>query len=421
MLLNLKYPKSFMKNFPILGMSIRWFWLGLAVVVLAAASISLLSGSSLRYSDEADYHQLGISILHNHVFADADGKLTGFRPPGYPGLLAVIYSISDSPLAAKLVNVAFLAGALFLLASIARRSHPLAPVFTPYMMVAYPIVLYTSSVLYPQIFGAFLLLIVVWILSQDILTRSAVASAGAVYGLLCLVIPAFILVMPLLFIHQLLVQRGHILPTLKCALIFGASAALLVLPWTARNEIVFGQFVPISTNTGLNLFAGNSALTSANSGVNVDVYSQCEEARNAKDEITNDQALKQCAINWVKSEPGKAARLYFGKVINYFNFRNELATSAEASKWKDWVQFFTYYPLLLAAIVRFGFIRQLPLTRAESLIYILYFGNAFISAIFFTRVRFRIPFDMLLIAVNAAFLGNCWHWFRNRESVNRTV
>ena len=34
--------------------------------------------------------------------------------------------------------------------------------------------------------------------------------------------------------------------------------------------------------------------------------------------------------------------------------------------------------------------------------------NALVSAIFFTRLRFRIPFDFLLLAVNAAFVARCW-------------
>jgi hypothetical protein len=41
----------------------------------------------------------------------------------------------------------------------------------------------------------------------------------------------------------------------------------------------------------------------------------------------------------------------------------------------------------------------------EKWCHLLYFGNAFMSAIFFTRVRFRIPFDFLLIFLAAVFVG----------------
>src|SRR5262249_6073598 len=92
----------------------------------------------------------------------------------------------------------------------------------------------------------------------------------------------------------------------------------------------------------------------------------------------------------------------------YFNYRNDIATPGESAGWRDGLVFATYYPLLLLALLRAADARRHPLQRAEILIYVLYFLNAFVSAIFFPRLRFRIPFDFLLIAVNAAFLARCW-------------
>jgi hypothetical protein len=81
-------------------------------------------------------------------------------------------------------------------------------------------------------------------------------------------------------------------------------------------------------------------------------------------------------------------------------------------QWHDWVVALTYYPLLLLALVRLAAFRRYPLERAESLIYLLYFVNAIVSAVFFTRLRFRIPFDFVLIAINAVFLVRCWTTWR---------
>ena len=44
--------------------------------------------------------------------------------------------------------------------------------------------------------------------------------------------------------------------------------------------------------------------------------------------------------------------------------------------------------------------------RDELLLYILYFGSAFVGAIVYSRIRYRIPFDFLLIAMVAIFMGH---------------
>jgi hypothetical protein len=50
--------------------------------------------------------------------------------------------------------------------------------------------------------------------------------------------------------------------------------------------------------------------------------------------------------------------------------------------------------------------RRMPLKRVEVLVYVLYFGNAFVSAVFFTRLRFRIPYDVMLMPITAFFIMN---------------
>jgi hypothetical protein len=78
--------------------------------------------------------------------------------------------------------------------------------------------------------------------------------------------------------------------------------------------------------------------------------------------------------------------------------------------------FLTYYPLLALSLVRCALWRRYPFSSAELLLYALYFGNALLSALFFTRIRFRIPFDAVLIVCDAALLGHlAASWTSRRE------
>jgi hypothetical protein len=389
--------------------SVRYRNLGLAILFACALGVSLRSGDLLRYSDESDYDQLARSLLHNHTFAFADGNPTAYRPPGYPGFIAAAYAIVERPATAKVENVLFLMLATLALGSVAKRLHPNAGSLTPFLILGYPLLIYAASLLYPQVLGCLLLTVTIMLLSGEQLSLRQAAIAGLIFGVLILAIPYFVLLLPVLAAYVLFrrdLLRGV---RMRRAIVLAGAAAIVVTPWTMRNYLEFHAMIPVSANGGWNLFIGNSPATTPNGSVaSVDVTSLCKRVRPDMGINQVDGALGKCALDWISENPWAAVKLYVRKVVNYFNYRNELATKNAASPWSEWLLFTTYYPLLMIAIVRAALFRRFPLGKTEALIYVLYFANALISAIYFTRIRFRIPFDFLLIAVAAGFLCSCW-------------
>jgi hypothetical protein len=271
-------------------------------------------------------------------------------------------------------------------------------------MVLYPVGFYTASTLYPQTLGTLLFVGALLLLEVRKHPTIATTAAGALFGLLVLSIPAFMLVTPLVLAGMWVVNRGEPGLFIRRSALFLLWAVLVVTPWTLRNAHVFGRFVPVSTNSGVNLLLGNSENARPNSGVNVDI-SRYEEQVEGLGEAEGDARLRRFALDWILDNPGRAAELYVRKVLNYFNFRNQLYVQAEQSRLKDVVMFLSYYPLLCIAILRLAWHERYPITSTEAWLYLLYFGNAFVSAVFFTRIRFRLPFDALLIAIVATSLG----------------
>jgi hypothetical protein len=290
----------------------------------------------------------------------------------------------------------------------------------PYLVLAYPLLVYSATVLFPQVAGCLLITIIVMLVTRERFTIRDAVIAGLLYGGLILAIPYFILLLPLVAATTVIARTGGQWrirwEALKPAILLCVFAAVVVVPWTVRNYVELHVFVPVSTNNGNNLFIGNSPITTPNSGRTTDVIPQCPGATLPNmTEYDFDAAMRKCALDWISHHRSAAAWLYLGKLVNYFNYRNEIATAGEGAPWRDWLIFATYYPVLLITLLRLAATRRYPLTRAETLIYLMYFLNAFISAIFFTRLRFRIPFDFLLIAVNAAFLAR---WWTMRRSVH---
>ena len=371
---------------------------------LAAGALGLAGGDQLRYPDERDYHWLAKSLLSGNGYADAEGRPTAYRPPGWPLILSGIYSLWDRPLAAKLFNAVAHAGAAWLLAIMVARISPRGRVLAPLLFLLYPLSLHVASTLYPQTVGAFLLLAILLLLDSRRRVAAAAVAAGLLFGLLVLAIPAFLLVVPLILAGMWISDRRRPARLAGRSALFLLCAALVVAPWTLRNARVFGEFIPVSTNSGKNFLLGNSEKTRPNSGVNVGLKHYRDEVRGLNEPET-DARLRQLAIEWIRNHPGAAAKLYVLKTLNYFNFRNELFVKSEQNRRNEIIMFVSYYPLLALALLRLGLVRRYRPSAAEVKLYLLYFGNAFASAVFFTRLRFRVPFDPILIAIVAVFLG----------------
>jgi cation transport ATPase len=132
----------------------------------------------------------------------------------------------------------------------------------------------------------------------------------------------------------------------------------------------------------------------------------------ADNEAERDAFFKEAAISWIRENPSEAMSLYVAKWLNHWNFTNETKTMGAAPLAGQTLLFVSFYPLLAIAGLRLIWWRKVPLSPAEGLLYLLVIVNAFVSAIFFTRVRFRLPFDGLLIALAAIAIG---HWLEMRR------
>jgi hypothetical protein len=377
--------------------------IGVLLVLLCSAALAVWSGNAMRYVDEFDYNQLATMLVHKHKFVNWNGKLTLFRPPGYAFILAAVYQVWDSPFAAKLLNSFALAATACLMMPLSRRLFPSASALAPILLLCYPVFLYAASTLYPQTIGGLLLVASILLLSGPELRLAHLVFAGVIYGFLCLAIPSFVYITPFLFGYLIFGRREPFKWSLARATVLGTVIVLTIAPWTIRNGIEFHSFVPISANGGTNLVLGNSPATGGNTKPTL--KQACGQVPFMPDEVKFDRALSRCAIDWITHNPAAAGRLYLAKLANYFNFENELTTATEIRPWQDWVVFATYYPLLILALLRLAMLRRYPTCGLEMLLYAIYFGNGVLTAVFFTRLRFRIPFDLLLVAIDVAFLA----------------
>jgi hypothetical protein len=382
--------------------SSRFAYLACFILLLSGTIVAFMSGDQLRWPDEEIYVDIARGLANGQSFLNDKGEISAFRPPGYPFIVSLIFRFNESVLLVKLIGVLVLAITGWLLALLVKSHAPNAHVIAPFLILAYPVQTYVSTILAPQIFGSLFLVSGLLIIFRFPRQSLAAVSAGVIFGLLILTIPSFGLVLACLGLVFAIGRFWVKIYSVRYMLILYLSMAAVVTPWVLRSSFLFNEFVFVSTNSGVNLLFGNSPNTKFNSGV-VDITAF--EPEKKLSEVELDRHYKQAAVNWIKGHPKEAFYLYLGKLVNYFNFRNEMSTASEVTNTKNVLMFATYYPLLIIALVRLTLWRRYTFSYQEVLLYLIYFGNAFLSAIVYTRIRYRLPFDFLLIAMVSIFIG----------------
>jgi 4-amino-4-deoxy-L-arabinose transferase-like glycosyltransferase len=373
-----------------------------AVYWIAAIAYSFYLGKALRFPDETRYFtELGYNIATLHIFS-ADGiNLTAYTPPIYPLLVGLLIMIGSGIIGVRLVNFFALFIILFIVYKILeRQSLTYSPIISVFLILGYPVLFYTAGTLYPQTIGSLFLVLALYFYWGPILSAKNIIFTGVFLGLAILTIPTFIFVLPFMMLFAYL----HDKKILSKMILLAAITLLAISPWTIRNFIVFDRFIPFSTNFGTIFLLGNSSTTTPNDSpaALVGIKEINLEAKNqGLNEFEKNKFFLQSAINEIKNKPGHYLVLYIQKFINYFNFRNELATKSESSPFRDVVMLLTYGFLILVLVFRIFLSRKYPISRFELFLIYFYICSAFVSALFFPRIRYRLPFDFFLIIISS--------------------
>jgi len=358
--------------------------LELAVGLTYAAAL----GPELRYWDEREYMQLATSIIEQHAFRFKDE--VAFRPPLYPLVVAGVRWVGGGVYLLRAINVGLMAATMVILDRIASaRSGGVAGLVAASLVLVNPVVLYTTGTAYPQCLAGFLLVLFVALVSRE--PRRSLYGAGLVFALLVLTVPAFAPLMGVVILWLWAEDRRRgLIATSELAV----GAVLPVAAWTLRNHHLLGSWVFVATNSGLNLLYGNCESASPDSGVNADI-SRYLAAASSLGEVDRDHYFREMALQWIRANPWDAAALYVGKFLHYFSSSDRLATPGEGSAARAMVATVAYLPVLCAVLIRPLLAKRRPLERVELLVLSLYMTNAAFAAAFFTRVRFRVPADLL--------------------------
>lgn len=226
----------------------------LIVLVLAAVAIRLafvfltqdhrLVGDEPEYNTQGRFIADGVGFWSTTPYGNPHPSL--WKAPGYPLWVGVIYSLLGADPDRVFVIQALLGAVTVLLTWVLARRLLGAPVAVAAaaLVAVHPFAwqfevrLFAESIVTPLT-----LLFLIVLLERPVNARRA-ASIGALLGLMLLIRPSALYLVPALAAAWVLAsgwRRGLAFTAVSVAL-----AALVVLPWTIRNHQVSGEWVPIS-------------------------------------------------------------------------------------------------------------------------------------------------------------------------------
>ncbi len=311
-------------------------------------------------------------------------------------------SIWETPYSVRIVLFLLLGGTIwFLYRSFFGNDRPVGLLLLILLVIAYPVLFYMQATLYPQPFSIPLFLFGIHALTREKRDIGLDIITGLIWGFLIFIAPTFLLTVPL----AVFAARAVNFIRWRNVMIVFATVSLVIGSWTLRNWICFHEFIPISSHSGMNLLLGNCENTRPNSGANTDINLYLKAAADLNlNEFERDRYLRNAAVTWIKTHPKDAIILYFEKTLNHFNLWNEFYVKSEASVWKARVMEASYLFLLALLVWRLIDAKSDPLDRLDKYMLAIYFLTAFTMAVFTTRIRYRLPFDFLLIIIIARYL-----------------
>jgi 4-amino-4-deoxy-L-arabinose transferase-like glycosyltransferase len=245
----------------------------LAVVTLAGLALRVgyaIEQPSRPPPDATAYERIAENLYRHGSFdARPAGAVREVQPasaysPGLPLLVAAIYELSGGVhLTLALILLAILGAATIPLAFLLGRRFggPWAGILAAAAIAVYPALLEFHGLLLTEPLAAFLLaaaLLAYLHAASPAGMRWAWLSSGALFGLLALVRPEYLvlaLLMPLAWLAREAL-RGRWRAAVAPAALSLLATALVLAPWTIRNEVVLHRFVPVSTGGGKALYIG---------------------------------------------------------------------------------------------------------------------------------------------------------------------
>lgn len=394
-------------------MSDRRFWLGLALIALAAFGVRLAVAAKFQglstppkaaaNPDQVDYEEFGWQLASGQGYTRADGTPTACRPPGTSAALVPAYALFGHDYAAARVEFSLLSALAcvasgLLAAAVFGRA---AGLIAALVLCCLPNHFYYAQHFLSEVPYSLLIALALGAAVRSYQRGGRTLldlGAGLLLAAAMLTRPQASLCLPIaaglvLFIPRP-TRRRAALQLARTAL----GCALLVAPWMLRNHAVIGT-ANLSTLSG-HVFWGAHNATVLNEPGLIGSWIPIDSLIDAQHPMPAGEAARAAAawrygLDFAREHGAELPRLVFWKLVRQYSPFSE--TSNRGVYWSFALAWIALAPLCLLGIAR-GWRRA---RAATLLVLVPMLSTLLIGIVFYGAVRFR-DGDASLYVVPAA-------------------
>ncbi len=399
----------------------------LAVRLIYLFQIAQHPGFEFPMVDEKWHWEWAHSILDTSFW----GEGAYFRAPLYPYFLALLAGVTGSSIFwSKLLQLLLTAGTAILIFRTAERLFGQRTAFVSGFMYAIygTLLFYETMFLIPALF----LMLTCWGMYRIIANRDehrlrSWLITGLIFGLAAIARPNILLVMPFIALWLYYISSGkNIISRGRRPMVLLVGLVLAIAPVTARNVIMTGDFILISSQGGINLYLGNNAeadgLTMLMPEVDLDesvswrqfgkvtrAAAQQEAGRELSD-AQESSFWTGKAVSFISHNPGQFLSLIGRKTMYLVNgfensdngdiyYQRNRSSIFSLLVWKGWLLF--PFGLLLPMAIAGVYLRR-ETWRAVLPVYVFILAYIPSIVLFLVTARHRLPLVPFLIILAAA-------------------
>lgn len=396
----------------------RWFWcllvVALVVRLVAAAGVQLYVSQTpgrlcLIPGDAEGYWELAGKLASFQDYSIYDPPRRLLRMPGFPLLLAASrLLLGNSPFAARIVLALVGTLACGFVCWLGREvaGDVVGVIAGFYTALSPTMVLFSVLFLSETAFAAAMVASLIATAklvrreSTSPPSRSVVLAVftGVLIGIATYMRPTWILVGPALGVCLIIFGPAPIRWRFVQALCVCAGLGLSLAPWTIRNYLVTGHFVPTTLWVGPSLYDGLNANATGDS--NMEFFEQ-DQLLARMSEYEMDREYRRRAWSFAAQNPGQ---VMFLAGVKQLRFWNPSPSSAQFRFFgASLVAWLAFLPLVIFAVVGAWYARRDAWLLILTIVPLFYFS--ILHLLFVGSLRYRLPAEFPL-AVLAAF-GLC--------------
>ncbi|PHS00442.1 MAG: hypothetical protein COA78_23950 [Blastopirellula sp.] len=424
----------------------KLLYLALAITIIVRIAVSAVSLSKLE-DDPDSYRLLATNLIHKQSFTlDDPAEPTAFRPVLYPLLLAAT-SRSGSVLPAEVAALHLVLGALTVAGVYAWVFHLgyRKQAFAAAVLVGIdPVLLNQSTLVMSETFAVFLTVLVLITITalhqtliatsteeKDSTTKNQSASkndlpirAMNVAGALMLAFycrPSFLIWWALILLAFVVVRgvdwKKRMLAVFSICLV----SIFMLLPWVARNYLVFDAPVIATTHGGVTLLLGNNPefyeyLQNGDSPVwdSTSFHERLDDdypaAFSSQGELARDKELSDEAVENIQASPGMFAYsslIRFGRLWRPMPHQLSEQESIQRTSARYLVGIWYTLQFIFAAIGLWQ-LRSKLLSSPWLMIVLLPISLSLVHSVFWSNIRMRAP--VVPVIALLAVLGATHLW-----------